>query len=146
MANVTRHSRVCCARGNVSIILGVKSVRRILAQDHEWFPDWHDRNVCAGKRETSRRISRFCCGTTSRSLHSVRATHLPRAMLEIEINSSLPGVHVRVVRWWINTSPSLSPRERKITILLTRERDYCWPDFTSRDVIRADSHLGSRFS
>lgn len=69
-------------------------------------------------------------------------TRLPRAMLEIEINSSLPGVHVRVARRWINTSPSLSPRERKITILLTRERDYCWPDFTSRDVIRTDPRRG----
>lgn len=28
------------------------------------------------------------------SVPSARSTHLPRAVLEIEINSSLPGVHV----------------------------------------------------
>jgi len=63
----------------------------------------------------------------SRSLHSVRATRPVslRAMLEIEINSSLPGLHVRAARGEL-TQVRREARERKIAILLTREHaDYC---------------------
>jgi len=59
-----------------------------------------------------------------------RANRLPRATLEIEINSSLPGVRACTCSEYragelTRGLTALSPRERKITILLTRERDRC---------------------
>lgn len=51
-------------------------------------------------RENEGRVGEYRAFVAERrrvlSLRSVCATRLPRAMLEIEINSNLPGVHVRI--------------------------------------------------
>lgn len=56
------------------------------------------RNIAIFAAKRRRVFSLSLSRALSLPLCSIRATRLPRAMLEIEINSSLPGVRVRVAR------------------------------------------------